>query len=176
MVSRKHHRTTVEARPCEPPLPDPLAFFLTWTTYGTWLPGDERGWVKQGAGFQRPDPERKFQAELCMTEEACILAPDQRRVVEETIAEHCRIRGWKLHAVNCRTMHVHVVVTADRDPEVVRDQFKAWCTRKLKALQQSHSSFKQRLRRKWWTERGSERYLNDEESLEAAIHYVLEAQ
>jgi hypothetical protein len=25
------------------PKADPLAYFLTWTTYGTWLPGDERG-------------------------------------------------------------------------------------------------------------------------------------
>ncbi len=24
---------------------DPIAFFITWPTYGTWLPGDERGWV-----------------------------------------------------------------------------------------------------------------------------------
>ena len=23
--------------------PEPLAYLLTWTTYGTWLPGDERG-------------------------------------------------------------------------------------------------------------------------------------
>ena len=22
-----------------------LAYFLTWTTYGSWLPGDERNWV-----------------------------------------------------------------------------------------------------------------------------------
>jgi hypothetical protein len=22
----------------------PMAFFLTWTTYGSWLPGDDRGW------------------------------------------------------------------------------------------------------------------------------------
>ena len=29
-----------------PPLPDPLAYFLTWSTYGTWLPGDERGWIE----------------------------------------------------------------------------------------------------------------------------------
>ena len=26
----------------------PLAYFLTWTTYGTWLPGDERGWIEAG--------------------------------------------------------------------------------------------------------------------------------
>ena len=28
---------------------EPLAYFLTWTTYGTWLPGDERGWNRKGA-------------------------------------------------------------------------------------------------------------------------------
>ena len=41
---------------------DPLAFFLTWTTYGTWLPGDERGWSRSqdsvgkraGRGIWRP--------------------------------------------------------------------------------------------------------------------------
>ena len=108
-----------------------------------------------------------------MTETACTLDKQERDVVEQTIAEHCRIRGWKLHAVNCRSNHVLVVVLADRHPEEVRDQFKAWCTRKLKALQRSRSTSR---REKWWTERGSQRYLGDEKSLEAAIHYVLESQ
>src|SRR5262245_48578581 len=119
-------------RPHEPPMPEPLAYFLTWATYGTWLPGDERGWVKYGYGWQLPDPIRKLEAEARMTEEACILDPEQRRLVENTIANHCRIRGWQLHAVNCRTNHLHVVVSAARDADTVREQFKAWCTRKLK--------------------------------------------
>ena len=34
----------------------------------------------------------------------------------------------------------------------------------------------QSAREKWWTERGSQRYLGDEESLEAAVKYVLECQ
>jgi hypothetical protein len=25
---------------------DPIGYFLTWVTYGTWLPGDARGWVQ----------------------------------------------------------------------------------------------------------------------------------
>ena len=72
-----------------------------------------------------------------MTEDACILDLEQRRLVEKTIADHCRIRGWELHAVNCRTNHLHVVVTADRDADTVREQFKAWCTRKLKEQQRT---------------------------------------
>src|SRR4051812_6675116 len=40
----------------EPPMPDPLAYFITWVTYGTWLPGDECGWVEYRRGWQLPDP------------------------------------------------------------------------------------------------------------------------
>ncbi len=32
------------------------------------------------------------------------------------------------------------------------------------------------IREKWWTERGSGLFINDEEGLEAVIHYVLDAQ
>lgn len=184
-------------RPFEPPMPDPLAFFLTWTTYGTWLPGDERGWVDYGHGFQLPDPILKLEAQMRMTEDACILDEDQRKLVEKTIAEHCRIRGWELHAVNCRTNHLHVVVSANRDPKAVRDQFKAWGTRKLKELERTRreaatlarrasegsnaeqareGNVEPRIREKWWTERGSRRWIGDEKSLEAAICYVLDGQ
>ena len=63
-----------------------------------------------------------------MAEDACVLVAEQRELVEKTIREHCQIRGWTLHAVNCRTNHLHVVVTADRHPDEIREQFKAWCT------------------------------------------------
>ena len=116
---------------------EPLAVLLTWTTYGTWLPGDERGWVERGGGFQLPDPIRKREAEARMTEDACVLDLEQRLLVENTITDHCRIRGWQLHIVNCRTNHVHAVVTVDRDPDEAREQFKAWCTRHLKGLERT---------------------------------------
>jgi hypothetical protein len=31
-----------------------LAYFITWTTYGTWLHGDARGWIMSGVGRQIP--------------------------------------------------------------------------------------------------------------------------
>ena len=121
-------------RPNEAPLPEPLAYFLTWPTYGTWLPGDERGWVAYHRGWQFPDPIRKLEAEALMNEDACVLDTEQRQVVEKTITDHCQFRGWQLHAVNCRTNHLHVVVSANVHPDDVRKQFKAWCTRHLKEL------------------------------------------
>jgi len=171
------------ARECEPALPEALAYFLTWPTYGTWLPGDERGWVQYRRGMRLPDPILKREAAARMTEDACCLNAEQRRLVETTIADHCRVRGWTLYAVNCRSNHVHVVVAANRDPKEVREQFKAWCTRRLKAREQESrhglsapAEIDETIRENWWAERGSAIYINDEEGLEAVIHYVLDEQ
>jgi REP element-mobilizing transposase RayT len=154
-----------------------LAYFLTWTTYGTWLPGDERGWVAKPGQFQAPEGKRQEAARRFMTEPALTLDSEQRAIVEDTIAHHCRIRGWHLHAVNCRTQHVHVLVTApQRDPEVVMNQLKAWCTRRLKERERSRHPLGRAVRQNWWTQRGSRRWLNDQISLEKAIRYVLDGQ
>jgi REP element-mobilizing transposase RayT len=149
---------------------DPIGYFLTWVTYGAWLPGDARGWVEYRKGWRLPDPVLEQEAAARMTEDACRLTPEQRQAVEQQIAETCRHRGWHLHAVNCRSNHIHVVVsTATASPKKVRTDLKAWATRCLKA------NFDHR-REQWWAERGSIRYVNDEASLEAAIIYVLEGQ
>lgn len=164
------------------PMDDPLAFFLTWTTYGSWLPGDERGWVEKRGNFMAADPARELQAAERMHEPELPLDPEQRELVEKTVADHCRRRGWYLHAVNCRTQHVHVVVTAPQgDPKVVLDQFKAWCTRRLKELATANATAdaqeKERpVRTKWWTEGGSKRRVYGEDSVAAVIRYVIEDQ
>jgi REP element-mobilizing transposase RayT len=176
----------------------PIASLLTWTTYGTWLPGDRRGWVRRGAGMQPPDDRAERGARRLMTETPCILDLAQRRAVEEAIYSHCILRGWRLHAVNCRTNHVHVVVTASSvRAAMARRQLKAWCTRRLKQMETRSASegnparpMETRsasegnpfsvpaaaVRRNWWAERGSERPLFDEEGLHDAIQYVLEGQ
>lgn len=178
-------RKTTKGREFEAPMPDALAYFLTWTTYGTWLPGDDRGWVRYGRGMRLPNPIVEREAAARMTEDACRLDHEQRRLVETTVDDHCRIRRWTLYVVNCRSNHVHVVVAANLHPDDIRDQFKAWCTRRLKALElERKRQFpvsdpggpKHAAREKWWTERGSGLYVNDEEALEDIIYYVSEAQ
>lgn len=155
-----------------------LAYHLTWTTYGTWLPGDERGWIRAGTlGVQPPDPRRYQQAQELMAEDAVLLTPAQRARVEDTVRAHCRIRRWALHVVNARSNHVHVVVTADRDAEDVMDQFKAWCSRHLS----DDAGLVERVgrkagRRRWFTEGGDPVRIEDEEHLRNAIRYVLEGQ
>ena len=158
--------------------PQPLTYHIIWTTYGTWLPGDARGWVKKGQWtVQPPDPDLDRQARERMAEPPVLLTPEQRSLVEQTIADHCRHRGWVLHAVQARTNHVHVVVTADRDPDEVRDQFKAWCSRKLSdAAGLVRTVAKKAGRRRWFTEGGDKELIDNEQYLTNAIQYVLEGQ
>ncbi len=147
-----------------------IAYFTTWTTYGSWPPGDARGWWAHGRGPQPGDSIRQLEAQLRMTEDANYLTPEQRQLVETTIRKHCDIRAWLLHAVNCRSNHVHVVVSAPGQPlDQPRKQFKAWCTRLLK--KQGDST-----RVNWWTSRGWDVYVDDEPHLEMAIRYVIDGQ
>jgi REP element-mobilizing transposase RayT len=149
---------------------EPLAYFLTWTTYGTWLPGDDRGWNrKRDHDSLEPSIARQESAIGQMKETPYLLAKPEREIVEDTIRKHCEIRNWAIHAVNVRSNHVHVVATAPATkPETVVSQFKTWCTRKLKAKCAGRSRF--------WTEGASTRWINTEAELAKAIEYTLEAQ
>jgi REP element-mobilizing transposase RayT len=155
-----------------------LAYFITWTTYGTWLPGDKRGWIKARMhGIQSPDSELEEKARALMVETAIILTNAQREIIEQTIKAHCNIRNWTLHAVNARTNHIHVVVSADRDSNDVMDQLKSWCSRKLSDNAGLITPVAQKAgRRHWFTEGGDKEEIHDELHLRDAIHYVLERQ
>ena len=149
---------------------EPLAFFITWTTYGTWLPGDDRSWNRKGELEERPSNPLLHEAAVAqMKELPFLLSEADRRIAEKTIRDHCDFRGWSLHAVNVRSNHAHAVVTAPGyKPETIVSQFKAWCTRKL---QLSHPE-----RKRFWTEGASCRWINREDDFTAAIEYTLEAQ
>jgi REP element-mobilizing transposase RayT len=147
---------------------EPIAYFMTWTTYGTWMPGDQRGWWR-GHDFHRQNDLMCDMSVSNMKESAFTLSPDQRGIVEATLTRHCEIRSWALHTANARTNHIHVVVTAPGcTPKTVRDQFKAWCTRRLQPTSPTRERF--------WTEGASCRWINHEEDLQAAINYVNDAQ
>ncbi len=151
-------------------MPPPLAYFISWTTKGSWLHGDSRGWVERGKpGIKTADPERRRRELRTMEADPVFLEPRQRTIAAETIRSHCDVRRWRLHALNVRSNHVHVVVTAAGvAPETVMEQFKAWSSRRLNELAGE--------RIKWWTPHGSTRWINDERSLAAAIDYVLNRQ
>jgi len=136
---------------------DPLAYHITWSTYGTWLHGDERGWIKSGEpGIREGDGDLRKAMRAAMTDEPARLDDDQRKLVEDTIRQVISFRGWELHAINVRT------------PETVMEQLKAWCSRRL--------SERLGRKRKWWTEHGSTKWINDANYLANAVQYVQDGQ
>jgi REP element-mobilizing transposase RayT len=147
---------------------DPIAFFLTWPTYGTWLPGDQRGWVEYHHGWQLPAPALELESKCRMTEDVCKLSMPQRNLCELQVYETCKFRNWQVYAVNCRSNHMHLAIGASNtNPKKIRKDIKAWCTRRLRAADD---------RRNWWAERGSIRYIWNEDSLATVIEYITQGQ
>jgi REP element-mobilizing transposase RayT len=148
---------------------DPIAYHITWRTYGSWLPGDEKGWVKHKIlGVQIENKPLEDHARS-LTRDVVALGEAQRDIVEQTFRDHCHFRNWELHAVNVRTNHVHVVVSAAIHPDQVMQQFKAWCSRRLNEATDSPPA-------KWWAIHGSTKWINEPQYLEEAIRYVDEGQ
>jgi hypothetical protein len=180
--------------------PDPVAFFLTWTTYASWLPGDARGWTDPAGVVRPPAPRLSNWSHQRSPTTAVEFSADQRATVERTIAEHCAFRGWHLHAVACRTEHVHVVVTAPGEPPArVVGRLKSRCARILSERMPSDRMPSDRMpsarmpgsrirsaripsRReptdgiRWWTTGASMRRLYDMQGLIDVVTYVRECQ
>lgn len=150
---------------------DPIAYFITWTTYGSWLPGDARGWRKQQDGNKDPQPLLYDWCRDKMTGEQVLLRDVHQRAVEHVIVAHCKIREWLLHELAIRTNHVHVVVEAcHHTPEQVWNQLKANATRVLRNCEVPI------VVSKTWTRGGDCKLIFDEEQLDTVCQYVREAQ
>ena len=93
-----------------------------------------------------------------------------RRVVLDAIVHHAGFRSWTLAAAHIRTTHVHVVVTGEAAPERMMNEFKAYATRAMRAAGLVADGMK------LWTRHGSTRWLNTDDSIGTAIHYVVDEQ
>jgi len=154
----------------------PLAYFLTWTTYGTWLPGDRRGSVddahnQYGEPYLPHQPDREASARERLAGAPFRMNDAARRTVAEAIRAHAAFRMWPVLALSVRTNHVHLVIEApNHTPEEVMAQCKAWATRKLR--EQSLVGEKRRL----WTKMGSTRSLWHRNALLATVDYTTRMQ
>ncbi|MFN6963160.1 MAG: transposase [Pyrinomonadaceae bacterium] len=154
----------------------PIAYLLTFRTYGTWLHGDKRGSVgRHGTNrYGEPgiEPSEPFIEEMAATRSrhAITLDPNQRDIVAGAIKEVCSHRGYGLRALNVRTNHTHSVVSAAVKPEKIVNEFKSYSTRKLRKDLQIDSGAKV------WSRGASTRYLWKPRHVEAAVDYVLYCQ
>jgi REP element-mobilizing transposase RayT len=157
---------------------------LTRTTYGTWLPGDERGFVgntrdqsgayvihnQPGTEYDRERPHLQGHSKATQKLESVRLTREQAAIVCRQLQATAEFRHWKLFAVAVMANHVHVVVgvPGDPDPSTLLRDFKSYAARELNKTATSGKPAR------WWTKSGSTRKLPDENAVLAAIRYVRE--
>ena len=154
----------------------PLAYFISFRTYGTWLHGDARGSTSRHRNtyktrFLPPTPEWLAINQDRLKRKPLILSRVQRKCVEAAIKDTCTKRGWELYAANARSNHTHSVVNIGVvDPSLALNAFKANATRSLRgsglyAADQTP-----------WADKGSQRWLWTRAQVDRAIDYVLYCQ
>ena len=154
----------------------PIAYLLTWRTFGTWLHGDERSSIQRGRdkrfGPVRMDGNVPLEESMgqAAKQEAVILTRQQRKCVDESVRATCEYRMFRLVAANIRSNHGHAVIRAAARPEKIVNDIKAYSTRALR------NAGLIGVDQKVWARGASTRYLWKPASVEAAIEYVLYSQ
>ncbi|GHT25839.1 hypothetical protein FACS18942_01870 [Planctomycetales bacterium] len=144
---------------------------VTSTTYGQWLPGNERGYVERGkqniygTQFAENQPALKRFAEEQLKSEPIVLHREQAEIILKQWQKESSIRLWTLYVVAIMPNHFHLAVAADEG------------TKKDSLLRtfKSRAGFvlnKQYGKRTWWTTSGSVRFCFDEQALKTRIEYV----
>ncbi len=152
-----------------------LRYFITFLCYGQRVHGDVSGTVDRrhnqigkpilGSNRARARAERALMDQMAYSMDgAC------RDVVLAAIREVCSHRGWMLLAAHVRMTHVHFVIEAEAEPELILNDMKAYASRKLNGLGVDEAG------RKRWARHGSTRWLWKDEDVVAALRYVVEEQ
>ena len=157
-------------------------WLLTWTTYGTWLPGDDRGSVTrvredEGSRVEHdrpqtpyigPAPGLKRTALANLKGEPIFLTAEQAEAVAEQLQQIAEHRKWSILAAAVIPNHAHVLVGVPGDPEPyeVLGTFKSWASRRLNQKWHKPASDT------WRTAKGSMRKKADWPALKNAVEYV----
>jgi len=158
-------------------------WFLTWTTYGTWLPGDSRGFVSPkfegdvperrnnvvGTPYDQGRPELRTLALSKLVGEPVWLSGDHANILRQQFEETAKYRSWTVVAGAIMSNHIHLVVgvSGDPDPSNLLRDFKSYGSRALNRL------FPKPASTTWWTEQGSKRKVQDQRHLDRVVNYVL---
>jgi len=176
-----NHRTPKIDRAERPP-PDLSigATLLTWTAYGTWLPGDDQGSVSRaprveglqllrnmpGEPYDNDDPQRQAGAQDRMEGEPVHLGVVHAKCLLGCIADACERSGIELLAVAIMSKHVHVLCQGEQHGREMLQLIKGNASRRL------NLEFRLESAPRWWTKSGSRRRIKSGSDLTAAIEYV----
>jgi REP element-mobilizing transposase RayT len=152
----------------------PLAYHITFGSYGTRLHGDERGTIDRT--MNKPgDPIVGRNEEWARMERALlkyppvILSHEQRLAIELIVPDVCDRGGWVFSNVAARGDHVHVLLSTNRAPKAVRKWLKRWLGEELNERWTINEG------KRWWVTGGSIKWVWKDWYLRNVYEYI-EAQ
>ncbi len=142
-----------------------LGYMITWTTYGTWLQGDGRGYVKNGQTYDGNKALMQRNIKL-QAQDMIKLSRNQQQVVRKAITEEAKSQDQHLYALSVQSNHVHMVAEYTRQPiSYIVAYYKKSARLAMKAA--GHNG-------KLWTKEYDKRFCFDRTALEQRIKYVQE--
>ena len=96
-------------------VPKTLGYMLTWTTYGSWLQGDERGYVKDGQTLGG-DEELVDLCEKFQKGNTVRLRDNKKDIVRRAILDEAERIGRTIEALAVCGNHVHLVARYSPEP------------------------------------------------------------
>jgi len=149
----------------------PLAYHLTFGTYGTRLHGDERCTIHRS--MNRPgDPvigkaEEWEQMERSLLKfPAVILTLEQRLLIEKSIPDICRRGGWVFVNAAAAPDHIHVELKGSAHGKSIRRWLKTWLGQEL------NKQWPRAAGSTWWAECGSVKWIWTDDYLENVYLYI----
>ena len=140
-----------------------IGYMLTWTTYGSWLQGDRRGWVKDGQVYSDGVCIEGFNAGN-LKSKSVVLTEMQQSIVYDSMINHAVEKSHKIFALAVLDNHVHLLI-AGCDEEVGRlaARYKNVGTRKLAGEYKGM---------KVWTKGFDKRFCNHPDQLCKMVEYI----
>ena len=91
-----------------------IGYMVTWTTYGSWLQGDQRGYVKHGK-IMPGNQQILLSNRRLQRAKTVKLSPAQRAIVHQTILDEAERIGQTIEAIAVCEHHVHIVARPCRE-------------------------------------------------------------
>jgi hypothetical protein len=136
---------------------------ITTTSYGTWLPGDLRGYVDRGIILPH-DPDRLQRSRRLLKIDPVILTPREQEALFEALQRAADEFHYALFAASIESWHAHWLI--DHAFDAVQVMVGRLKTRMRQAV----------ARGRLWTAGYDARYCFDEEAVEARRNYILRHQ
>jgi REP element-mobilizing transposase RayT len=141
-----------------------IGLMATWTTYGTWLQGDKRGYVKNGTPFEEANPELEESNKQLLRHNKINIHKSLRNTVKTAILKEAEEMGQKVYAIAVCSNHVHIVVESiGKECGYSVGRFKKAATKALRKY-----GFTDMV----WTKGFDKRYCFHPHELETKIKYI----